>query len=101
LRFYETRPDREFARCVSYGLKFSKHIGSEREREREREKERQTRGNGNAGAGMNKSKMDFLGTVRAVAIAGGFKRRRTKAFAGLFAAGSYPAAIFRPSPRTA
>lgn len=26
-----------------------------------------------------------------------FKRRRAKAFAGLFAAGCYPAAIFRPS----
>ena len=30
-------------------------------------------------------------------VAGSFKRRRTKAFAGLFAAGCYPAAIFRPS----
>lgn len=30
-------------------------------------------------------------------VAGSFERRRTKAFAGLFAAGCYPAAIFRPS----
>jgi len=30
-------------------------------------------------------------------VAGSFERQRTKAFAGLFAAGCYPAAIFRPS----
>lgn len=38
--------------------------------------------------------MDFLG-VRCGWCS--FKRRRAKAFAGLFAAGCYPAAIFRPS----
>jgi len=63
-------------------------IGSYPYRTRERERDAAV-----AQQRRNKSKMDFLGTVRA--IAGSLKRRRTKAFAGLFAAGSYPAAIFR------